>query len=74
MSDMPVEFFTNDEVAIMRMMEMCQESLDPESYEQFWTICGHLCNARRRLRDGCLERIDRYLSGQPQAEVTSGEA
>ncbi len=58
------EFFTVDEVALMRFMAMCQPSLDPDAYSRFLSVCESLCSVRPSLRDGCVARIESYLRGE----------
>lgn len=58
------EFFTIDEVAVMRFMEICQPSLSPERYSDFIRVCEALALVRGNLRDGFFERIEAYLRGE----------
>jgi len=59
------EFFTIDEVAVMRFMAICIPSLSPDRYSDFIGVCEALCKVRPHLREGCIERIEGYLSGRP---------
>mgnify|MGYP000909609644 CR=1 FL=1 len=57
------ECFTHDEVALMRFMEMCQESCDPDSYGRFVELAHHLISIRPGLRSDCFNRINTYMGG-----------
>jgi hypothetical protein len=57
------EFFTHDEVALMRFMEMCQEACSPPQYKKFLELSEYLIQIRTGLRDGCFERIASYIGG-----------
>ena len=53
--------FTTDEVAMLRFLQLCVPSLDPESYQNVLDACGSLCGVRPRLAQGsvlkCLKQI-----------------
>ena len=63
MSETEDEFFTVDEVAMMRFMSICQPSCDPEMWVSFELLCRNLIR-NRNMRAGCFERIEGYLRGQ----------
>lgn len=60
---MTQEFFTHDEVALMRFMEMCQETCDPDNYGKFIELANYLISIRPGLRDGAFERVEAYMKG-----------
>ena len=60
------EFFTVDEVALMRFMAMCQRSYTPDLWEAFEKCSKNLIFIRPDLRDGCFERIEAYLHGSAE--------
>lgn len=60
-------FFTHDEVALLRFMEICQETCDPDNYRKFLELSEYLISIRPGLHEGCFERIENYLSGKRQS-------
>lgn len=58
------EFFTVDEVALMRFMAMCQKSFTPDLWDAFESCAKQLMEIRPDLREGCFERIESYLRGE----------
>jgi hypothetical protein len=67
------EFFTVDEVALMRFMSMCQKSFTPDLWEAFESCAKQLIAIRPDLREGCFERIESYLHGSTSRWPVHGD-
>lgn len=59
------EFFTVDEVVMLRFLAICQSSLDPERYLAVEDACRSLCKTRRSLAADSLEKCLRHISFDP---------
>ena len=67
------EFFTVDEVALLRFMSMCQKSFTPDLWEAFEKTARLLISIRPDLRSGCFERIEAYLHGSASRWPVRGD-
>jgi len=67
------EFFTVDEVALLRFMSMCQKSYTPDLWEAFEKTARLLILIRPDLRSGCFERIEAYLHGSASRWPVRGD-
>lgn len=59
------DFFTTDEVVMLRFLTICEPSLDPEAHEMVETVCRRLCSNRRSLTEDSYDKCERYLNYPP---------
>ena len=57
-------WFRDDEMAILRFMAICQESLDPDTYHKDFIPMCRILIRNRNLGEGCLDKIQAYLDGR----------
>jgi hypothetical protein len=55
--------FSEDEVAMLRFLEICQPSLNPDHYRNVLAACEHLCGTRPSgMRKSSVEKCLAYLA------------
>ena len=53
--------FDKEESIMVEFINLCQPSLDPDSYEEVIKVCEMLCDNRNSLAKGSLDKCLQYL-------------
>ena len=68
---MPENTYSIDEVTMLRFLQLCVPSLDPDSYQNVLDACGALCKARPGLNDGSVLKCLKQIFGDDYEESTT---
>ena len=60
--------FTIDEIIVLRFLQICVPSLDPDSYQNVLDACNGLCLARSRLNKDSVTKCLRHIFGDDYKE------